>query len=59
MPEWRPLALPPMMATSPPIRRFQIRGETGLAYHHISHVPGLDDRNSLAFEGLAFEAKYR
>jgi hypothetical protein len=42
-----------------PFHNLSVAVKTGLVYHHISHVPGLDDRNSLAFEGLAFEAKYR
>jgi hypothetical protein len=42
-----------------PFHNLEIGVAPLLSYHHISHVPGLDDRNRLAFAGLAFEAKYR
>ena len=30
-----------------------------LSYHGISSVPGLDDRQQIAFQGLSFEVKYQ
>jgi hypothetical protein len=38
---------------------FRISPEIGMAHHNIGGVPGLNDRNSANFEGVAFEMKYR
>jgi hypothetical protein len=38
---------------------FRIAPGGSVAYHSINGVPGLDDRNAMAFEGLGLEMKYR
>jgi hypothetical protein len=42
-----------------PFRNLEVAAAPLTTYHHISHVTGFDDRNRLAFAGLAVEAKYR
>jgi hypothetical protein len=39
--------------------QFRIAPAVTVDHHHIRGVPGLDDRNQLAFAGVAFEMKYR
>jgi hypothetical protein len=42
-----------------PFKNFSIEPEVSAAYDGISGVPGLDDRQQLAFESLTFETRYR
>jgi hypothetical protein len=42
-----------------PFRDFSIEPGVGVAYHHIANVPGLDDRQQLAFDTLTLEMRYR
>lgn len=42
-----------------PFHNFSIEPEASFAYHDISGVPGLDDRNQGALEAITFETRYR
>jgi hypothetical protein len=42
-----------------PFKNFSIEPEVSAAYDGISGVPGLDNRQQLAFEALTFEMRYR
>lgn len=42
-----------------PFQDFSIEPGAGVAYHRISNVPALDDRQQLAFDTLTLEMRYR
>jgi hypothetical protein len=42
-----------------PFQNFSIEPGLGVAYHNISSVPGLDDRQQWAFDSLSLEFRYR
>jgi hypothetical protein len=42
-----------------PFQNFSIEPSVGVAYHSISNVPGLDDREQWAYDTLSVELRYR
>jgi hypothetical protein len=42
-----------------PFQNLSIEPGVGVAYHNISSMPGLDDRQQLAFDSLSLEFRYR